>query len=64
MIKKKPELLLPAGGPDTLDAALQYGADAVYMGGEFFSLRAKARNFSAEEMAESIVRAHSKGVKV
>lgn len=64
MIKKKPELLLPAGGPDTLDAALQYGADAVYMGGEFFSLRAKARNFTAEEMAESIVRAHSKGVKV
>ena len=62
--KRKPELLLPAGGPDTLDAALRYGADAVYMGGEFFSLRAKARNFSPEEMAESIVRAHSQGVRV
>jgi putative protease len=61
---KKPELLLPAGGPDTLEAALRYGADAVYMGGEFFSLRAKARNFTAEEMAESIIRAHSQGVKV
>ena len=61
---KKPELLLPAGGPDTLEAALRYGADAVYMGGEFFSLRAKARNFTAEEMAESIIRAHSRGVKV
>lgn len=61
---KKPELLLPAGGPDTLEAALRYGADAVYMGGEFFSLRAKARNFSIDEMAESIVRAHSQGVKV
>ena len=60
----KPELLLPAGGPDTLEAALRYGADAVYMGGEFFSLRAKARNFTAEEMAESIIRAHSRGVKV
>ena len=64
MIRKKPELLLPAGGPDTLEAALLYGADAVYMGGEFFSLRAKARNFTTDEMAESIVRAHSKGVKV
>ena len=60
----KPELLLPAGGPDTLEAALRYGADAVYMGGEFFSLRAKAGNFTAEEMAESIIRAHSRGVKV
>ena len=61
---KKPELLLPAGGPDTLDAALRYGADAVYMGGEAFSLRAKARNFSFEEMEQSIAKAHKAGVKV
>lgn len=61
---KKPELLLPAGGPDTLDAAIRYGADAVYMGGEAFSLRAKARNFSDEEMSESIRLAHAAGVRV
>ena len=60
----KPELLLPAGGPDTLESAIHYGADAVYMGGEFFSLRAKARNFSADEMAEGIVSAHRAGVRV
>lgn len=62
--KKKPELLVPAGGPDTFEAALHYGADAVYMGGEFFSLRAKARNFSIEEMSRCIERAHAAGVKV
>jgi len=61
---KKPELLLPAGGPDTFDAAIRYGADAVYMGGEFFSLRAKARNFSPDEMADSVIKAHKSGVKV
>ena len=46
--KKKPELLLPAGGPDTFETALRYGADAVYMGGEFFSLRSKAQNFGLD----------------
>ena len=61
---KKPELLLPAGGSDTFETALRYGADAVYMGGEFFSLRAKAQNFGLEEMAEAIVKAHKQGVKV
>ncbi|MBO4910740.1 MAG: U32 family peptidase [Lachnospiraceae bacterium] len=62
--KKKPELLLPAGGPDTFETALRYGADAVYMGGEFFSLRAKAQNFGLEEMAQCIIKAHAQGVKV
>ena len=62
--RKKPELLVPAGGPDTFEAALHYGADAVYMGGEFFSLRAKARNFSIEEMSHCIEKAHAAGVKV
>ncbi len=61
---KKPELLLPAGGPDTFETALRYGADAVYMGGEFFSLRAKAQNFGLEEMSDAIVKAHKQGVKV
>ena len=63
-IIKKPELLLPAGGPDTFETALRYGADAIYMGGEFFSLRAKAQNFGLEEMSEAIVKAHKQGVKV
>lgn len=62
--RKKPELLVPAGAPETLKAALNYGADAVYMGGDAFGLRAKARNFSKEQMAEGIHLAHEKGVKV
>ena len=47
---RKPELLLPAGSPDVLRTAFDYGADAVYLGGEAFGLRAMAKNFSAEEM--------------
>ena len=61
---KKPELLCPAGSPEVLRIAVRYGADAVYIGGEAFSLRAKARNFSLEDMAASIDFAHSKGVRV
>lgn len=61
---KKPELLLPAGSLDVLKTAIYYGADAVYMGGEAFSLRAKATNFTKEEMKEGIEFAHSKGKKV
>lgn len=60
---KKPELLLPAGSPDVLRAAVKYGADAVYIGGEY-SLRAKAKNFSTAEMAWGIRFAHSRNVKV
>ncbi len=62
--RKKPELLAPAGNPETLKVAAAFGADAVYIGGEAFSLRAKAGNFSAEEMAEGIAYAHARGVKV
>ena len=61
---KKPELLLPAGSPDILITAVRYGADAVYLGGEAFGLRAKAKNFSPEEMAEGIAFAHAPGAKV
>lgn len=61
---KKPELLLPAGSPDILKTAVRYGADAVYLGGEAFGLRAKAKNFSPEEMAEGIAFAHAHGAKV
>ncbi|MBQ9234597.1 MAG: U32 family peptidase, partial [Lachnospiraceae bacterium] len=61
---KKPELLIPAGGMDTLKVAIDYGADAVYMGGQKFGLRAKADNFSTEEMTEAVRYVHSKGKKV
>ena len=61
---KKPELLVPAGSLEVLKTAVRYGADAVYIGGEAFSLRAKAKNFSPEEMDEGIKFAHEHGVKV
>lgn len=61
---KKPELLIPASSPEVLKTAVRFGADAVYIGGEAFGLRAKAKNFSTEEMAEGIAFAHSHGVKV
>lgn len=62
--KTKPELLIPAGSLEVLKTAVNYGADAVYIGGEIFSLRAKAHNFSKEDMAEGIKYAHERGVKV
>ena len=58
------ELLVPAGSLEVLKIAVIYGADAVYIGGEMFSLREKAQNFSKEEMAEGIAFAHEHGVKV
>ncbi len=61
---KKPELLIPAGSLEVLKTAVIFGADAVYIGGEVFSLRAKAKNFSLEDMAAGIVFAHAHGVKV
>lgn len=60
---KKMELLAPAGDLEKLKIAVDYGADAVYFGGESFSLRAGADNFTFEEMKEGIKYAHSKGVK-
>ncbi|MEG0963011.1 MAG: U32 family peptidase [Lachnospiraceae bacterium] len=61
---KKPELLVPASSLEVLKIAVIYGADAVYIGGEVFGLRAKAKNFSLEEMKEGIQFAHAHGVKV
>lgn len=61
---KKPELLIPAGSLEVLKTAVIFGADAVYIGGEAFGLRAKAKNFSMEEMAEGIAFAHARGAKV
>ena len=60
----KIELLMPAGSFETMKTAIEYGADAVYMGGSSYSLRAKADNFTPEEMKEGIAYAHVKGVKV
>lgn len=60
---KKPELLVPASSLEVLKTAVRYGADAVYIGGEVFGLRAKAKNFSLEEMAEGVEFAHEHGVK-
>lgn len=64
MRRKKPELLIPASSLEVLKTAVIFGADAVYIGGEAFGLRAKAKNFTTLEMAEGIAFAHKRGVKV
>ena len=58
------ELLIPANSLEVLKVAVMYGADAVYIGGEAFGLRAGARNFSLEDMREGIAFAHERNVKV
>ncbi len=63
-IQNKVELLAPAGNLEKLKMAVIYGADAVYLGGEEFGLRASAGNFSAEDLAEGIAFAHDRGKKV
>lgn len=61
---KKPELLAPAGSLESLETALLYGADAVYIGGELFSLRAKARNFDREEIQKAAELCHASAAKL
>jgi len=63
-MRKKPELMIPASSLEVLKIAVIFGADAVYIGGEAFGLRAKAKNFTMEEMREGIEFAHAHGVKV
>ncbi len=63
-MNKKPELLSPASSLEVLRTAFTFGADAVYIGGEQYGLRAKAKNFSAEDMMEGIEYAHDLGKKV
>ena len=58
------ELLIPASSLEVLKTAVIFGADAVYIGGEAFGLRAKAKNFSMEDMKEGIAFAHEHDVKV
>lgn len=60
----RPELLIPASSLEVLKVAVMFGADAVYIGGEAFGLRANAKNFSKEDMIEGIDFAHKHGVKV
>ncbi|MFI3202421.1 MAG: peptidase U32 family protein, partial [Eubacteriales bacterium] len=62
--RERIELLIPASNLEVLKVAVIFGADAVYIGGEAFGLRAKAKNFTLEEMQEGIDFAHNKGVKV
>ena len=61
---RKTELLMPAGSLEVLKTAVIYGADAVYAGGEAFGLRAKARNFTMEELKEGAAFAHRRGAKL
>lgn len=61
---KKPELLLPASNLEVLKVAFAYGADAVYIGGQMYGLRAKAKNFTIEDMKEGIEFAHKLGKRV
>ena len=63
-MSRHPELLIPASSLEVLKTAVIFGADAVYIGGEAFGLRAKAKNFSTEEMRKGIQFAHEHGVKV
>ncbi|MCI9340599.1 MAG: U32 family peptidase [Dorea sp.] len=62
--KRRPELLIPASSLEVLKIAVIFGADAVYIGGEAFGLRAKAKNFSKEDMKEGILFAHEHGARV
>ena len=64
MRERRPELLIPASSLEVLKTAVIFGADAVYIGGEVFGLRAKAKNFSMEEMREGLTFAHEHGARV
>lgn len=63
-IIKKPELLAPAGDLERLKWAIMYGADAVYIGGTLFGLRANATNFTLDEIKEGVAFAHERGKRV
>ncbi|HEP1717613.1 TPA: U32 family peptidase [Streptococcus pyogenes] len=63
-MKKRPEVLSPAGTLEKLKVAINYGADAVFVGGQAYGLRSRAGNFSMEELQEGIDYAHTRGAKV
>ena len=60
----KPEILSPAGNFEKMRAAILYGADAVYLSGQVFGMRAAADNFTLDEMREAVAYAHERGVRV
>ena len=62
--RRKPELLAPAGDMERLEMAVRYGADAVYLAGQSYGMRAFAGNFSDEELRAAVALAHSRGVRV
>ena len=64
MERRKPELLAPAGDMERLRAAVDYGADAVYLGGKNFGMRSAPANFSCQELEEGVALCHRRGVKV
>ena len=61
---KRPEILSPAGNFEKMKSAILYGADAVYLAGQIFGMRAAADNFSIDELREAVAYAHERGVKV
>lgn len=63
-MKKLPELLCPAGSPEAFDAAIEGGADAIYLGGASFNARMHAKNFGGDDLRSAVLRAHAFGVKV
>lgn len=63
-MNRKTELLAPAGDEESLLSALDFGADAVYLGGKNFGMRAGAKNFDAQGLAAACKMAHDRGVKV
>ena len=63
-MRKKPELLAPAGDMERLRLAVLYGADAVYLAGTSFGMRSFAGNFTDEELPVAVAYAHSHGVRV
>ena len=64
MTRRKPELLCPAGDWERLELAVAYGADAVYLAGTAFGMRAFAGNFSPEDLPRAVAYAHDRGVRV
>ena len=64
MSEKKVELLAPAGDMERLEAAVKFGANAIFMAGDSFGLRANAKNFDREAMKKAVDYAHENGVRV
>lgn len=63
-MSNKPELLSPAGDPERLQMAVRFGADAVYLAGKAYGMRAKCGNFDEDELLQAVRFCHSRGVKV